>query len=176
MHFLRGLTKLNISIFKKEVALLEHVKVRISHTDGKSAELQLPEYATEGAAGMDVCADVDSEVQIAPLETKLIPTGFSIELPHGFEAQIRPRSGLALKHQIGILNSPGTIDSDYRGEVKILLTNFGKEPFTVKRGDRIAQMVVHQYARVEWEKVDQVNATSRGAGGFGHTGITSMRK
>jgi dUTP pyrophosphatase len=138
--------------------------------------LQLPEYATEGAAGMDVCAAVESDVHIAPLETKLIPTGFSIELPQGYEAQIRPRSGLALKYQVGILNSPGTIDSDYRGEVKIILTNFGKEPFTVKRGDRIAQMVVHRYARVEWEEVEQVNTTSRGAGGFGHTGVTSMRK
>jgi len=160
----------------KEVALLEQVKVRISHVDGKTGELQLPEYATEGAAGMDVCANVESDIQIAPLETKLIPTGFAIELPIGFEAQIRPRSGLALKHQIGILNSPGTIDSDYRGEVKILMTNFGKETYTVKRGDRIAQMVIHRYTRVEWEKVDQVNVTSRGAGGFGHTGISSMRK
>ena len=152
------------------------MKVRISHIDGETGELLLPEYATEGAAGMDVCAAVESEIQIAPLETKLIPTGFSIELPQGYEAQIRPRSGLALKHQVGILNSPGTIDSDYRGEVKIILTNFGKEPFTVRRGDRIAQMVVHRFARVEWEKVEQVNTTPRGAGGFGHTGVTSMRK
>lgn len=152
------------------------MKVRISHIDGETGELLLPEYATEGAAGMDVCAAVESEIQIAPLETKLIPTGFSIELPQGYEAQIRPRSGLALKHQVGILNSPGTIDSDYRGEVKIILTNFGKEPFTVRRGDRIAQMVVHRFARVEWEKVEQVNTTTRGAGGFGHTGVTSMRK
>jgi dUTP pyrophosphatase len=156
--------------------LLEHVTVRISHTESGSADLQLPEYATEGAAGMDISAAVGSDVLLAPLETKLIPTGFSIELPNGYEAQIRPRSGLALKHQIGILNSPGTIDSDYRGEVKILLTNFGKEPFVVKRGDRIAQMVIHRYTRVEWEKVDQINTTSRGSGGFGHTGTTSMRK
>ncbi len=153
----------------------EHVKVRISPVEGSNADLQLPVYATEGSAGMDVCANVASEVLIGPMETTLIPTGFSIELPQGFEAQIRPRSGLALKHNIGILNSPGTIDSDYRGEVKILLTNFGKEPFSVRRGDRIAQMVVHRHARVEWEQVDEVNATSRGAGGFGHTGITSMR-
>lgn len=125
---------------------------------------------------MDLCSAVDNPVQLLPSETKLIPTGFSIELPPGFEAQIRPRSGLALKHQVGILNSPGTIDSDYRGEVKILLTNFGKEPFTVSRGDRIAQMVIHRYARVEWQQVEQVNKTTRGAGGFGHTGITSMRK
>ncbi len=156
--------------------MIEHVKVRISPVDGSKGDLQLPLYATEGSAGMDVCADVDTEVLIGPMETKLIPTGFSIELPQGFEAQIRPRSGLALKHNIGILNSPGTIDSDYRGEVKILLTNFGKVPFSVNRGDRIAQMVVQRHARVEWDQVDEVNATSRGAGGFGHTGITSMRK
>lgn len=156
--------------------MLEHVTVRISHTDYGSNDLQIPEYATEGAAGMDVCAAVNSDVQIAPFETKLIPTGFSIELPQGYEAQIRPRSGLALKNQVGILNSPGTIDSDYRGEVKILLTNFGKDPFTVKRGDRIAQMIIHRYTRVEWERVDQVNTTPRGSGGFGHTGVTSMRK
>ena len=156
-------------------SLLEHVTVRISHTRDGAGDLHLPQYATEGSAGMDVCAAVQSDVQIAPLETKLIPTGFSIELPNGYEAQIRPRSGLALKHQIGILNSPGTIDSDYRGEVGILLTNFGKEPYVVKRGDRIAQMVVHRFTRVEWEHVDQVNDTSRGSGGFGHTGITSMK-
>lgn len=156
--------------------MLEHVKVRISRTHGETGDMQLPEYATEGSAGMDVCAAVESDVLIAPLETKLIPTGFSIELPQGYEAQIRPRSGLALKYQVGILNSPGTIDSDYRGEVKILLTNFGKESFTVKRGDRIAQMVVHHFTRVEWEKVDHVNTTTRGVGGFGHTGITSTRK
>jgi dUTP pyrophosphatase len=155
--------------------LLELVKVRISPVDGNKDDLQLPGYATEGSAGMDVCADVESEVVLDPMETKLIPTGFSIELPQGFEAQIRPRSGLALKHGIGILNSPGTIDSDYRGEVKILLTNFGKEPFRVRRGDRIAQMVVSGHARVEWEQVDQVNGTSRGSGGFGHTGTTSIR-
>ncbi len=125
---------------------------------------------------MDLCAAIDSDTRIGPSETKLIPTGFTIELPHGYEAQIRPRSGLALKHQVGILNSPGTIDSDYRGEVKILLTNFGKEHFTVKRGDRIAQMIIHRYARVEWEEVDKVNDTVRGVGGFGHTGVTALKK
>lgn len=156
--------------------MVEQVTVRISRAGGHNGDLQLPEYATEGSAGMDVCAAVDSDVEIAPSETKLISTGFSIELPHGFEAQIRPRSGLALKHHIGILNAPGTIDSDYRGEVKILLTNFGKEPFIVKQGDRIAQMIVQRHTRVQWEQVDQVNTTTRGAGGFGHTGITTMRK
>ncbi len=125
---------------------------------------------------MDLCAAVESDVHLGPLETKLIPTGFAIELPHGYEAQIRPRSGLALKHQVGILNSPGTIDSDYRGEVKIILTNFGKDTFTVRRGDRIAQMIIHRYARVDWEEVEKVNDTIRGSGGFGHTGLNSAKK
>ena len=154
----------------------DRVTIRILRTTNGVKDLRVPEYATEGAAGMDICAAVESDVDIAPLETLLIPTGFSLELPIGYEAQIRPRSGLALKHQVGILNSPGTIDSDYRGEIKILLTNFGKVPFTVKRGDRIAQMVIHHYARVEWKEVDRVNDTARGSGGFGHTGVTSMRK
>jgi len=120
---------------------------------------------------MDIYAAVDDEMKIAPGETVLVPTGFSVEIPRGYEAQIRPRSGLAIKHHVGILNAPGTIDSDYRGEVKIILTNFGKEPFTVKRGDRIAQMVVASYSKVLWDEVDSLENTARGAGGFGHTGI-----
>jgi dUTP pyrophosphatase len=119
---------------------------------------------------MDLCAAVSSDVTIQPGETVLIPTGFSIELPAGYEAQVRPRSGLAVKHQVGILNSPGTIDSDYRGEVKIILTNFGKNVFTVKKGDRIAQMVIGSYTKILWNEVDSLNETARGAGGFGHTG------
>ncbi|MBP1657536.1 MAG: deoxyuridine 5'-triphosphate nucleotidohydrolase, partial [Bacteroidetes bacterium] len=99
-----------------------------------------------------------------------VPTGFAIAVPPGYEAQVRPRSGLAIKHQVGILNSPGTIDSDYRGEVRIILTNFGKEPFRVGRGDRIAQMIIAPYARAEWEEQDALETTARGAGGFGHTG------
>ena len=119
---------------------------------------------------MDLCAAVEGDVQIQPGETALIPAGFSIELPAGYEAQIRPRSGLAIKHQVGILNSPGTIDSDYRGEVKVILMNFGKIPFTVKRGDRIAQMVIGSYTKIEWKESGSLNETGRGAGGFGHTG------
>lgn len=134
-------------------------------------DLPLPAYATEGSAGMDVCAAVDSETTIQPGETALIPAGICIELPIGFEAQIRPRSGLALKHSVGILNAPGTIDSDYRGEVKILLTNFGKKDFVVKRGDRIAQMIIGRYTRIEWSEVGGLGETVRGEGGFGHTGI-----
>ncbi len=124
---------------------------------------------------MDLFAAVQSDVTINPTETVLIPTGIRIQLPEGFEAQVRPRSGLAINHQIGILNSPGTIDSDYRGEVKIILTNFGKKPFVVGRGDRIAQMVIHRYARIEWEEVPSLDETVRGGGGFGHTGISSYK-
>ena len=178
LHFQRGLTKLTEAFFSRIEGrfLLELVKVRISRIDGGNHDLHLPEYATEGSAGMDLCAAIASDVELNSFETKLIPTGITIELPHGYEAQIRPRSGLALKHQIGILNSPGTIDSDYRGEVKILLTNFGKQSFTVKRGDRIAQMVIHRYARVDWEEVEKVNDTIRGAGGFGHTGTNTLKR
>lgn len=121
---------------------------------------------------MDIYAAVDTEMMIKPGETKLVPTGFSIELPIGFEAQIRPRSGLAIKNSIGIMNSPGTIDSDYRGEVKIIVTNFGSNVFAVKRGDRIAQMVIAKYERIEWEEVRQLSDTTRGSGGFGSTGIS----
>ncbi len=153
----------------------EHIKVKISRVSPQPSDIPLPAYATEGSAGMDVYAAVENEINIQPGETTLIPSGCSIELPEGFEAQVRPRSGLAIKHQIGILNSPGTIDSDYRGEIKIILTNFGKAPFSVRRGDRIAQLVVHRYARVEWEEVASLAETSRGDGGFGHTGVSSLK-
>ena len=136
-------------------------------------DIPLPTYATEGSAGMDICAAVEKDVVISPGETILIPTGFIIELPQGHEAQVRPRSGLAIKHNIGILNSPGTIDSDYRGEVKIILTNFGKRPYVIHRGDRIAQMIVAKYERVRWKEVSSLAESVRGEGGFGHTGITS---
>lgn len=135
----------------------------------------MPAYATEGSAGMDLFAAVDPELVIPAGETVLVPTGYSIELPEGFEAQVRPRSGLAIKHSIGILNSPGTIDSDYRGEIKVILTNFGKNPFTIRRGDRIAQLIVQRYARVDWEEVESLRETARGAGGFGHTGTSSLK-
>jgi len=155
--------------------VLEHITVHISRVHADAADVPLPAYSTEGSAGMDICAAVDSPVTIAPGTTELIPSGFSIELPVGFEAQVRPRSGLAAKHGIGILNSPGTIDSDYRGEVKVILANFGKEPFVVKRGDRIAQMVVHRYARVEWKESESLKDTARGDGGFGHTGVSATK-
>lgn len=131
----------------------------------------LPAYETMHAAGMDLRADLEAPVTLNPMERKLIPTGLHIELPEGFEAQIRPRSGLAFKHGIGIVNSPGTIDADYRGEIKVLLINFSAEPFEINTGNRIAQMIVSRHEQVSWEEVEILNETSRGAGGYGHTGI-----
>jgi dUTP pyrophosphatase len=119
---------------------------------------------------MDICAAVEGDFLLKAGETALVPTGFAIALPEGFEAQIRPRSGLAAKHQIGILNSPGTVDADYRGEVKVILTNFSQKDFIIKRGERIAQMVIARHARADWLEVDELDPTKRGAGGFGHTG------
>jgi len=134
------------------------------------SDIPLPAYATDGSSGMDIYAAVENETIVKPGETVLIPSGFHIEVPKGYDAQVRPRSGLAIKHGIGILNSPGTIDSDYRGEVKIILTNFGKEDFIVRRSDRIAQLVISPVVRAEWVEVKEVEQTSRGPGGFGHTG------
>jgi dUTP pyrophosphatase len=131
----------------------------------------LPAYETEASAGMDLRADLSETVVIRPMERKLIPTGLFIELPVGFEAQIRPRSGLALKHGIGILNSPGTIDADYRGELKILLVNFSTEDFEVAKGDRVAQMVISRHEQINWDEVDILTETVRGEGGYGHTGL-----
>jgi dUTP pyrophosphatase len=132
----------------------------------------LPAYETMHAAGMDLRADVAETVTLAPMERKLVPTGLHIELPEGFEAQIRPRSGLAFKFGIGIVNSPGTIDADYRGEIKVLLINFSTEVFEINTGDRIAQMVVAKHEKVDWEEVEVLNETSRGVGGYGHTGVS----
>ena len=130
----------------------------------------LPQYATEQSAGMDLRANLDEPVVLKPLERCLIPTGLYISLPKGFEAQVRPRSGLAIKHGIGVLNSPGTIDADYRGEIRVILVNLSSEPFTIQDGERIAQMVNARHEQVEWEQVDVLDETERGAGGFGHTG------
>ena len=151
---------------------MSHVTVAITtlpHAQG----LELPAYATEHAAGMDLCAAVQTDVTLQAGERKLIPTGLSIALPEGYEAQIRPRSGLALKNGIAVLNSPGTIDADYRGEVQIILANLGGEPFTITRGMRIAQMVVAAYSRVSWQSVETLSQTERGSGGFGSTGLKS---
>jgi len=133
--------------------------------------LELPHYATEGSAGVDLKAAVDESIVIRPMERKLIPTGLSMAIPEEYEAQIRPRSGLAFKHGITVLNTPGTIDSDYRGEVKVLLINLGKEDFVVERGMRIAQLVVEKYEKVQWNVVESLDDTSRAGGGYGSTGV-----
>ncbi len=151
-------------------------KVSVAITTLPHAEgLNLPAYATEHAAGMDLCAAVVNDMSIESGKRALVPTGLSIALPEGYEAQIRPRSGLALKNGITVLNSPGTIDADYRGEVQVILANLGSEPFTITRGMRIAQMVVASYARVEWDQVEQLDETARGAGGFGSTGLKTAK-
>ena len=130
----------------------------------------LPNYETIASAGMDLRAFIEEDVDLKPMDRKLIPTGLFMELPVGTEAQIRPRSGLAYKHGLTVLNSPGTIDADYRGEVKVLLVNLGKDSFTIKNGERVAQMVIAKHERVDWEQVEELGDTARGAGGFGHTG------
>ncbi|MEL7564308.1 MAG: dUTP diphosphatase [Dehalobacterium sp.] len=133
--------------------------------------LPKPEYQTSGAAGLDLMAAIVDDIIIEVGEYKLIPTGIKIEIPVGFEAQVRPRSGLALQHGITILNAPGTIDSDYRGEIKVILINFGKKKFTVSRGMRIAQLVLGEVTRAELQETDDLDQTERSSGGFGHTGI-----
>ena len=130
----------------------------------------LPKYATAESAGMDLRANLDEPITLAPMERRLIPTGLHIALPAGYEAQVRPRSGLALKHGIGVLNSPGTIDADYRGEIGVILVNLSQVAFVVQDGERIAQMVIARHETAEWEPVDTLDETERGAGGFGHTG------
>jgi len=131
----------------------------------------LPTYSTESSAGMDLRAFLIEPIVLKPLERALIPTGIFIEVPEGCEAQVRPRSGLAIKNGITVLNTPGTIDADYRGEVKVILINLSNEPFTIQNGDRIAQMVIAKYEKIEWNWVEQLSDTERGAGGFGSSGI-----
>lgn len=135
------------------------------------ADIPFPCYMTPQSAGMDICAALEEAVRLEPGSIFLIPTGFAMALPPGFEAQIRPRSGLAAKYGIGLINSPGTIDADYRGEVKIPVINLGQEPFTVQRGDRIAQMVIQRVCRPQIVVVNQLDKTDRDSGGFGHTGV-----
>ncbi|MEI7747758.1 MAG: dUTP diphosphatase [Chlorobiaceae bacterium] len=143
------------------------LKVKLVRLDKQAT---LPVYATARAAGMDISACLQAPVTLEPFSTALIPSGFAIELPEGYEAQLRPRSGLALRFMISLPNSPATIDADYRGEVKVILVNYGKEPFIVSHGDRIAQMVVAKVEQVHFEEVSELAATVRGEGGFGHTG------
>ncbi len=131
----------------------------------------LPQYATPLSAGLDLRANLDEPLTLQPLERRLVPTGLRIALPAGFEAQVRPRSGLALKHGLTVLNSPGTIDADYRGEICVVLINLSQEPFTINDGERIAQMVIARHENVDWEPVEVLDDTERGAGGFGHSGL-----
>jgi len=148
---------------------MSSVEVKIQRLPG-NADLPLPAYQTRDSVGMDVPAAVTSDVTVAPGEVAAIPCGFAMALPAGFEAQVRPRSGLAAKNAVSVANAPGTIDPDYRGEVKVLLINHGKAPFVVTRGMRIAQLLVVPVPRVAWVEVGELPATERGAGGFGHTG------
>jgi dUTP pyrophosphatase len=148
-----------------------NLEVKIIRLNNEYADLPLPSYMTDGSAGMDIYAAIQNDIEIAPFETKLIPTSLAMQLPIGYECQVRSRSGLALKNGIFALNSPGTIDSDYRGEIGVILSNFSNDKYTIKRGDRIAQLVVAKYERVEWNQVDSLDESRRATGGFGSSGI-----
>lgn len=143
------------------------VKIKVVNTGHQP----LPAYATPQSAGLDLRANIEAPITLHPLERRLVPTGLHIALPNGYEAQVRPRSGLALKHGITVLNTPGTVDADYRGEIMVLLVNFSNEDFVVKDGERIAQMVIAQYAKATFESVEVLDETERGEGGYGHTGV-----
>lgn len=151
--------------FKKDYTTMDIKVINRSHHP-------LPAYATEQSAGMDLRANIDNPIVLQPMERRLIPTGLFIALPPGYEAQVRPRSGLALKHGITVLNAPGTIDADYRGEVGVLLINLSDEPFTIDDGERIAQMVVASHEQAVFQEVQALDETERGAGGYGHTGVS----
>lgn len=146
---------------------MEEIKVKIIN----KSHHPLPSYATHSSAGMDVRAFLQEPVTLAPLQRALIPTGLYIQLPEGYECQIRPRSGLALKKGISLVNTPGTVDADYRGEIGVIVINLSDEPFTINDGERICQMVIKRYTRVSWEPVSRIDQTERGDGGFGHTGV-----
>jgi dUTP pyrophosphatase len=149
---------------------MESIQIKIQHVTNLFPDILLPEYATEGSSGLDLRAAVETEIKIEKGKVGLVPTNLRVEIPSGYEIQIRPRSGLAVKNGIGVLNSPGTIDSDYRGEVKVVLFNFGEDDFIIKRGDRIAQMILSKVYRANLILTDDLNDSSRGEGGFGHTG------
>ena len=149
---------------------MNSVVVKVRRLEENSS-LSLPTYESQGSSGMDIRANVKKPVLLGPGEIRLIPTGLAVSVPPGYEAQIRPRSGLALAHGIGMVNSPGTVDSDYRGEIGVILINWGRKSFTVKNGDRIAQMIISKVYRADFVEVDILDTTLRGQGGFGHTGI-----
>jgi dUTP pyrophosphatase len=148
----------------------DEVKIKFTRLTNDFNNIEIPGYATSGSSGMDVRAAIFNPVVINPMSIEIVPTNLSVEIPEGFEIQVRARSGLAAKHGIGVLNSPGTIDSDYRGEIKIILINFGKKEFTINPGDRIAQLVVSKIYKASLAEVEQLNDSKRGKGGFGHTG------
>ncbi|MCS7052292.1 MAG: dUTP diphosphatase [Ignavibacterium sp.] len=151
--------------------MIEKIKLKFKRINQEYNDIPLPEYQTDGSSGMDIRAALNEDLIINPMKIGIIPTNLQVEIPEGFELQVRPRSGLAAKNGIGILNSPGTIDSDYRGEIKIILINFGEKPFRVKRGDRIAQLILSRYYKAEIELVEELNNSKRSSGGFGHTGV-----
>lgn len=150
---------------------MEKLQVKIKRLSENFPDIEIPGYATGGSSGMDLRAAVENEIVLEKGKIILVPTDLSVEIPDGYEIQVRPRSGLAAKHGIGVLNSPGTIDSDYRGEVKVILFNFGENDFVIKRGERIAQMVLSKVYKMELCEVKELNNSRRGSGGFGHTGI-----
>jgi dUTP pyrophosphatase len=153
-------------------ALVEEIQIAIKRVRPVDASPALPAYMTEGAAGMDLCADMPQELALKPMQRTLIPTGIAIALPFGFEAQIRPRSGLALKEGLTLVNSPGTIDADYRGEIQLIAINLGSEPVLIRPGQRVAQMVVQRVVRAQWQEVSELPGSERQEGGFGHTDET----
>ncbi len=153
---------------------MSNVKIKLLPLE-HAVGLQLPTYATEQSAGMDLSAALEEALELGPGDRALVPTGLSIALPEGYEAQIRPRSGLAVKHGITVLNTPGTIDADYRGEIKVILINHGQQAFTIERGQRIAQMVVEKFETVNWDVVETLEDTERGEGGFGSTGTEGKK-
>ena len=152
-------------------AELDLLSIPITRLRGEvDKDLPLPRYMSHGAAGMDLFAAVDADLTVQPQEAVLVPTGLAVAIPEGFEGQVRARSGLAVGHGLAVINAPGTIDSDYRGEIKVALINLGKKPFTIRRGDRIAQMIINRVYRVQWDLKESLVATERNEGGFGHTG------
>ena len=158
-----------MTAFETGAEAVEISIVRLPH----GRDLALPDYATAAAAGADLLAAIDGEIELKPLERKIVPTGISIALPVGFEAQVRPRSGLAAKNGVTVANAPGTIDADYRGEIGVILINLSQQPFLLTRGMRIAQLVIARHARAVWREVSGLDETARGAGGFGSTGVTT---
>ena len=148
---------------------MEQIRIQIKRLRPSDPALALPAYMTDGAAGMDLCADIPADMTLAPMARMLVPTGIAIALPMGFEAQIRPRSGLALKQGMTLVNSPGTIDADYRGEIQVIAINLGSEPIVIEPGQRIAQMIVQRVVRAEWQEVRELPPSERQTGGFGHT-------